>query len=64
MNQRTLKGLRNDLGYTQKQMAKLLEIPMASYQRYENFKGIMPADKLVKVADMFNIVDVREIKIK
>lgn len=59
---RTLKGLRNDLGLTQKEMANELDIPVASYQRYENYIYKIPSNVLIKIADMAGITDVREIR--
>lgn len=59
---RTFKGLRNDLGFTQKQMAEKLGVPVISYQRYENYQYKIPSTILVKVADMAGITDVREIR--
>lgn len=59
---RTLKGIRNDLGLTQKEMAEKVGIPYISYQRYENYIHNIPSAVLVKIADMAGIVDVREIK--
>lgn len=62
--QRTLKGIRNDLGLNQQEMAEQIGVPYISYQRYENYKYRIPADVLIKVADKAGIVDVREIKYK
>lgn len=59
---RTLKGIRCDLGLTQKEMAEKLGTTFISYQRYENYLSRMPSTILVKVADLAGIVDVREIR--
>ena len=59
---RTLKGIRNDLNLTQKEMANKLNIPIATYQRYETGKTPMPIDVAIKIADYGNIVDLRDIK--
>ena len=59
---RTLKGIRNDLGLTQKEMADKVGIPYISYQRYENSINRIPASVLVRIADLADITDVREIK--
>lgn len=56
---RTLKGIRNDLNLTQKEMANKLNIPIATYQRYETGKTPMPIDVAIKIADYGNIVDLR-----
>ena len=59
---RTIKGLRNDIGFTQKEMADQLGVPISTYQRYENYMYKIPSSILVKIADLAGIVDVREIK--
>lgn len=64
MKKRSIKGLRYDAELSQVEMAKKLNIPVASYQRYENYEAKIPADVLVKIADMFAITDVREIRYK
>ena len=61
-HKRTLKGLRYDLGLNQKEMADKLGIGLATYQRYEQYKFRIPADILVRIADMSGITDIREIK--
>ena len=61
--QRTLKGLRYDLGLTQKEMADKLEVSLASYQRYERYEVEAPMSMIIKLADMCKIENVREIKI-
>lgn len=59
---RTLKGIRNDLGFTQEQMANELGIPAVTYQRYEVYKSNIPVSIIVKIADLCKIVDIRDIK--
>lgn len=59
---RTLKGIRNDLNLTQKEMANKLNIPIATYQRYETGKSSIPIDIAIKIADYGNIIDLRDIK--
>ena len=59
---RTLKGIRNDLNLTQKEMANKLNIPIATYQRYETGKSPIPIDSAIKIADYGNIIDLRDIK--
>ena len=59
---RTLKGIRNDLNLTQKEMANKLNIPIATYQRYETGKSPIPIDIAIKIADQGNIIDLRDIK--
>lgn len=60
--QRTIRGLRNDLGLTQKEMAEKLGVPIASYQRYERYQQVPTAKMLIKLADLCGILDLREIK--
>lgn len=59
---RTLKGIRNDLNLTQKEMANKLNIPIATYQRYETGKSPIPIYIAIKIADYGNIIDLRDIK--
>ena len=59
---RTLKGIRNDLNLTQKEMANKPNIPIATYQRYETGKSPIPIDIAIKIADYGNIIDLRDIK--
>ena len=62
---RTLKGIRNDLGLNQDEMAEALGISLASYQRYENFKtDKVPFGVIKEAGDMAGIEDLREIKYK
>lgn len=60
--QRTMKGLRNDLGYTQEQMAKAIKVPVATYVRYENLQTKIPFQVAIKICDMCKIADPREVK--
>lgn len=62
MAKRTLKGLRNDLGLTQPQMAKKLGIATGTYINYENFNSKIPYEIALKIADMCKIENLREIK--
>ena len=59
---RTMAGIRKDLQLTQIEMAKKLNIPIATYQRYETGKTPIPIDIAIKVADYGDIVDLRDIK--
>ena len=61
---RTLKGLRNDLGMTQKQIAEKLEVPIASYQRYENYQTTIPFEVILKIGDLATVDDLRQIRYK
>ncbi len=60
---RTLKGLRNDLGLTQKEMAEQLGVPIASYQRYENYQQRIPADVVFEIARICGVQNPTDIKI-
>lgn len=62
MGKRTYRGLRVDLGFTQKEMAEELGVPIATYQRYERYESKMPVDVAIRFADLFGIVDLRTIK--
>lgn len=59
---RTMAGIRKDLQLTQIEMANKLNIPIATYQRYETGKTPIPIDIAIKIADYGNIVDLRDIK--
>lgn len=64
MMKRTIKGLRNDLGLTQKQMAEKLGVPIASYQRYENYQQRIPVDVIFDIAKLCDISNPIDIKIQ
>ena len=59
---RTIKGLRNDLGLTQKEMAKRLGIAEGTFIRYENFESKVPYDIAIKICDMCKIDNPREVR--
>lgn len=62
---RTIRGLRNDLGMTQKEMADKLDVPIASYQRYETYSAEkIPFEVILKLADLTGLQDLRQIKYK
>lgn len=42
-------------GYTQRDMAKLLNITQPSYIRYENGTSEPPQENLIKIADLFDV---------
>jgi len=50
-----LKQLRTNKNIMQKDMAKYLEIATISYQRYEYGEREPDFNKLVKIADYFNV---------
>lgn len=59
---RTIKGLRNDLGLTQKQMADKIGVPYSSYQRYENYIAKIPTEVIDKIMKLSGITSLQEIK--
>ena len=61
---RTLRGLRNDLGLTQKELADKIECPIASYQRYERYETEVPMTVLMKISKLCGDIDLREIRFK
>lgn len=61
---RTIKGLRSDLDYTQKEMAEVLNVPLATYQRYENYKTKIPTEVIDKIMDLSGIESLKEIRYK
>ena len=50
-----LKKLRTDHNYTQKQIAKLLNISRQAYSNYERGKRIPDIDLLIKIADIYHV---------
>lgn len=50
-----LKSQRESSGYTQKQLAELLDIAPRSYQRYELGEREPNIETLIKLADIFQI---------
>ncbi len=50
-----IKRLRTKSGFTQKKIADLLNISANQVAFYENNKSTPPADKLIKLAEIFNI---------
>ena len=62
MPQRTMKGLRNDIGLSQKEMAKKLGIAYMTYQRYENHVNPIPYKVALKFADAVGTNNLRDIK--
>ena len=55
MFNKRLKQIRNDKGYTQKQVADGIHIPERQYQYYE-YGQVKPSfDTLIALADYFNV---------
>jgi len=50
-----LKELRNYEGYTQQDVANILEVQRATYAGWETGKDIMPLRQLHKIANKYNI---------
>lgn len=63
MNQRTIKGIRADLGLTQHQMAEKLGINIHTLVRYEKGRTKLPFEIVIKIADLGGIADLRQIKV-
>lgn len=49
-----LKELREDNDLLQKEVAEKLDIRYNVYQRYEYGERLIPIDKLIKLAEMYN----------
>lgn len=62
MAKRTIKGLRNDLGLTQEEMAKKLKIANGTFIRYENYQSKIPYEIALAIADLCKIDNLRDIK--
>lgn len=56
LNVNKLKGLMAEGGFSQKQMAQILNIHEQTYGNYLKSKS-MPTDKLEKIATIFDIED-------
>lgn len=50
-----LKYLREDNGYTQKQLAEYLLCDEAAYSKFETGERILPLEDAVKLADLYNV---------
>lgn len=49
-----MKELREDNDLLQKQVAEKIDCATYSYQRYEYGEKLIPIDKLIKLADIYN----------
>ena len=56
----SLKILRTENNLTQKQVAKLLDIPVYKYQLYEYGKEIIPEEYLKILASRYGVIIERE----
>ena len=54
MNIERLKDIREDRDFKQEDIAKVLEVTQAQYNRYENGVNSMPIEKYSKLADFYN----------
>lgn len=50
-----IRNLRIDHGYTQKEIAKYLNIKQNTYSQYEIGKLNYPVDALIKLADFYDV---------
>lgn len=49
-----IRELREDHDYTQRELAKMLDMPQPQYYRYEQGFRDIPTDILIKLADIYN----------
>ncbi len=54
MNIGRLKEIREDKDFKQTEIAKILNVTQAQYNRYENGINAIPLEKLCKLADLYN----------
>ena len=59
---RTIKGIRNDLGMSQDELAKIFGITVQSLRNKEAYRTSLTANELLILADLAKI-DPREIKL-
>lgn len=50
-----IKQLRQSCGYSQKQVADMLNMHTTQYQRYESGERSIPVDFLIKLADLYHV---------
>lgn len=62
-NKRSIKGIRIDLGLSQKDMGKKLGLSESAYRKKESYETRLLAEELLKLADIANI-DPRDIRVK
>lgn len=51
----TIKILREEKGYSQKELAKALNITAGCLSKYETGKNLIPIDILVRIADVLDV---------
>jgi len=49
-----IRELREDHDFTQRELAKMLDMPQPQYYRYEQGFRDIPTDILIKLADIYN----------
>ena len=50
-----IKEMREDHDLTQRDMAKMLDMPQPQYWRYESGERDVPLDVLIRIADYFDV---------
>lgn len=50
-----VRDLREDMDYTQEQVAEILNLHRTQYRRYENAESPVPADFIVNIAKLYNV---------
>ena len=50
-----LKEVREEFGYTQKQVAEYLCVRQNTYSQYESYKREIPLTLLIKLADLYDV---------
>lgn len=60
--ERTITGLRKDLGLSREEYAKRIEVKKSSLDRYEQFKSIPDAEVAKRIMKLSKITDVFAIK--
>jgi len=51
----TIKSLRQERGYSQKELAQVLNISASCLSKYEANKAQIPPETLINIADTFNV---------
>ena len=52
---RRIRDLREDMDITQRQMGEILSCSQRIYSNYECGDADIPTDKLIKIADFYNV---------
>lgn len=51
----TIKSLREEKGYSQKELAKALNITSGCLSKYETGKNLIPIDIIIRIADVLDV---------